>query len=520
MNQLSKISYYEYRDDIQNFDMDIYLKDKYESEKIKSVSNFLEMYKIIEDEDSKKPIFSQTTKFKKFPNHLKYYKYVKFTRDDESRKKWSVAKPENETDKIIVFINTCLNKVSEENIEIIQKEWLDEFMKFDHPDLFELVFNAIFDKCINESKYLALYISLAQTIWTSLEVHQSRYEVINLDDDYYVRFKYGEKEYGSNLLNEEKSLGPFASDRDCHNEAYLFMNFKRYFIDKLEKKFTARDISFTKENLEDNIFFEKKRHIMGLIDIILQLFKDKHIHMDIIHIMILQLFHINYKSFDPIEEIEIECIHKIIKFLCMNNQINKFKYQVFDEYTIIFKDYLKSNVDRTKRSEFFINELIHILEDPIKYIQDNNLNTWNEKECKTIISKMIQQNNYRHLREYIDHNLISNESKNIICDYILNSLFERKEVRKDWNLIFDNSQYQNIWIEKMDKYVLNIKDLSLDISEIGIKMEKMVKEIRLFNTKQNQWLETIKKFREENESCDEEWEKDDDDDINLFAIRR
>ncbi len=532
-NCFFKISYNDYRNDIQNFDMENYLKDKYESEKIKSVSDFLEMYKVIEDEDSKKPIFSQTTKFKKFPNHLKYYKYVKFYRDEESKKKWSVLKPENETEKIIIFINTCLNKITEQNIQNVQKEWIEEFIKFDHPDLFELAFNAIFEKCINDSKYLSLYITLAQSIWDNYEIHQLRYEIINLDNDYYVRFKYGDKEFGAEKLNEEKSLGPFSNESECHNEAYLFMNFKRYFIDKLEKKFINRDISFVKVKVDDNIFFEKKRQLMGLIDIILHLFKEKIIHMDIIHIMILQFFHINQNEFDPIEEIEIECIHKMIKFLCIHNFINKQKYYIFEEYIKVFGDYLNSDkekinhiiitsekiTNKTKRSEFFLNEMINMIDNPVKYNFDNNINTWNEKDSKLIISKIIQQNNYKNLRDYIDNNLVTEDSKNKVFEYILNTLLERKESRKDWNLIFDNTKNIEIWYEKMKNIIDNIQDISIDIPDIGKRLEKMIKDIRIFNNKLEEWSPIISKFREENESSEDEWEKMDDDSVFSFAKR-
>ncbi len=520
LSSVQKVSYYEYRDDIQNFDMENYLNDKYESEKIKSVSDFLEMYKKIEDEDSKKPIFSQTAKFKKFPNHLKYYKYVKFTRDDDSKKKWSVLKPENETEKIILFINTCLNKITEQNAENIQKEWNDEFIKFDHPDLFELVFNSIFEKCINESKYLPLYILLAQTIWNNLEVHQLRYEVINLDEDYYVRFKYGEKEYGGDKLNEEKSLGPFACEKDCHNEAYLYMNFKRYFINKLEEKFKNRDITFTKERVDDNEFFEKKRQLIGLIDILLHLFKEKHIHMDILHIMILQFFHIHHNDFDPIEEIEVECIHKIIKYLCLNNFINKIKYQIFDEYVKIFNDYKSSNLQKTTRTEFFLNEMTQILENPVKYLNDNNLSTFNEKEVKITVNKFINQNHYKGLREYLDHNMINEEQRSISYEYVLNLLIEKKDTRKDWNIIFDNSQFTNIWINKMGKIIEKINDFALDIPDIGKRLEKMIKEMRIFSSN-NEWFESIKKYNEENnDDSDEEWEKLNNDEEFAFAVRR
>ena len=65
-------SFREYKEDILSFQMEEYLKNKMETKKIEMLSGFLEIYRKIEEEDMKKPIFSMTTKFKKFPKMLSH----------------------------------------------------------------------------------------------------------------------------------------------------------------------------------------------------------------------------------------------------------------------------------------------------------------------------------------------------------------------------------------------------------------------------------------------------------------
>lgn len=524
-SQKPGLTYQNYVDDIQNFAMDSYLIDKYESDKIHSVTQFLELYKMIEDEDSKKPIFSQTAKFKKFPNHLKYYKYVKFSRENNTPKGWSIVRPESESDKIILFINTCLNKITEVNFESIIMEWIEQFSQLDNPDLFELIFNGIYEKCINDSKHLHLYIQLAHATWDNEQIHRSRYEIVQLENDYYVQFKYAEKEYGFEMMNEEKSLGPFVSEQEAHNEAYLLMNFKRYFVHQIDKKFKTKDINFANENVDDNVFFEKKRQITGLIDICLNMFKEKYIHMDILHIMILNFFHINANEFEKINEMEIECIHRIIKFLCLNNSINKTKYHIFDQYITIFNDYLKNDID-SKRIEFFVKEMINIIENPIKHLQENNMNEWSEKDCKNNVMRFVNSNNINGMRDYIELNLVLDEQKEKIYEYILTKILERKEFRREWSKMIElsssNDKNKMIWLNSFDKIINNIKDLSMDIDELTIKLERMLKEYTTFSSskKNNDWKNLIKKQREDEEFGFSDNSGEDSDGEDSFDFRR
>lgn len=516
MSNLIGTSFYNYTDDINNFNMNSYLSDKIESEKINTVSKFLELYKVIEDEDLKKPIFSQTAKFKKFPNHLKYYKYAKFSRENEGKKKWSVICPESESDKILLFINTCLNKITDFNFDVVNKEWIDQFSQLDNPDIFEFIFNGIYEKCLNDPKHLHLYLNLAYSTWNNENIHRLRYEIINLDNDYFVQFKYPEKEYGFEKMNEEKSLGPFSNESDAHNEAYLLMNFKRYFVNKIEMKFKSKDVNFINENVDDNVFFEKKRQIMGLVDICLNMFKEKFIHMDILHIMILNFFHISSNEFEPINELEIECIHRMIKFLCLNNSINKNKYHIFEQFITMFKEYLK-NENLSSRTQFFINEIVNIIDNPNKYLVDNNLNEWNEKDCKINIMKYINSGNIKAMKEYIETNLVLDEQKEKIYEYILTKILEKKEIKSEWSTLVDSATDKNkiIWNKVFDKIIKNIKDLSLDIDNLIDKLEKIIKDYKTFSTN-TEWKDILQNHQfEEFKLNDDENDDDSDDDFNF-----
>ena len=86
-------------------------------------------------EDFKKPIFSQTTKFKKNPNFYKNYKYVKIDRDKkEEENKFIFEDPIHEDDKISILIKSYLNKISDENYNIISQEFIDELLNLDYDE--------------------------------------------------------------------------------------------------------------------------------------------------------------------------------------------------------------------------------------------------------------------------------------------------------------------------------------------------------------------------------------------------
>ncbi len=513
VNKIKYPSFKEFKDDISNFEMKKYLENKMESQRIEKISLFLELYKKIEEEDLKKPIFSQTSKFKKFPNHLKYYKYIKFSRDEETRKKWIVQQPQTDVEKIVFFIKSMFNKIGENNFESVKNEFLDGFLQFDHPDLFEVLVNELYIKCISDSKFRHFYLQICCILCQNRELHENRYQVIDIEGDFYVLFKYPTKEYGLEKINEENMIGPFTSESDAKQEAYMMMNLKRYFLNFLENQFKKKDTTFGKRNLEDQEFFDKKRNIMGLIDIMLLLYKDKFIHMDILHIMILDLMHMNENAFEPIEEIEFEAIHYMIKFFYENQFINTSKYPVFDNYLQIIKD-LKKNESNSKRMIFFIDEIEQILLNPVfvpKVVQ------LSEKEFTQLWKKLMKEEDIVKFMDCMDKNMVSDMKEKVMEDVFFFTL-DQKEIKNGYIQIIQKFISNQKYSQLIEKVIDNIQDYSLDINNIHKKILKIIELNE--HIKNEEWKEKIyKTIREDDESDKDNWENmisdDDDDDFMI-----
>lgn len=466
-------SFREYKDDILSFQMEDFLKNKMETKKIEMLSGFLEIYRKIEEEDMKKPIFSMTTKFKKFPNHLKYYKYVKFSREEE-KKGWSSKKPVSEVDKIICFLKSQFNKMGEDNFSQVQQEILDELETYDHPDLFQILSQEIYQKCIQDSKYRYLYIQFVASLWQNKPIHLQRFDIIDLESDFYVKFKYIEQDHGLvDQVNEEGMIGPFSSDSLAYMEAWKLMNFKRYFIQFLEDTFTSKDVKFSMESCDDSTFFEKKRQILGFIDIMFILFQEKYIHMDILHIMILHFLHVNHDSFDMFEEIELEAVYQIMKSLNEGAHIQKAKYPIFDFYMTTFDGILANKPTQpiTKRIEFFIMEMKDWIENPLTTPKET-VKEISIKDLIQRIKKAFKDQDAEVMKGLIQKH-VSEKNKNQVSEHIMMYILEQKEVCKEsvqlWKEMGDKSV--------IEKIISNIKDLSLDIGNLHKKMMCVVENL-------------------------------------------
>ncbi len=516
----------EYKEDIQSFNTDEYLRNKMESDNIILLSNFLEIYKRIEEEDLKKPIFSQTTKFKKFPNHLKYYKYVKFSREEETKKGWFVKKPMSEVENILLFLNSNFNKMGEDNIETVIGEMIHELETYDHPELFEILANEIFNKCIQDSKYRVYYLQLAYQIWVNRQIHLNRFEIIDLESDFYVKFKYPQNEHGlDGSMNEDNIIGPFNNEMEAYNNAYKLMTFKKYFVNFLHKKFTEKDVKFVMDEMSDTEFFEKKRQVLGLVDIMLIMFYEKYIHMDILHLMILNFLHINGEMFDTIEEIEIEAVYNIIKGLYQNQHIIKTKYPIFDFYLTKFEDILKLKEDSTnqvikmtKRIEFFIGEMRNYIQNAeiVTEGNENNESVANvsstsgttqiinrvnnaKMDVKTMtqsdIIKLLKKNlREENRQQFVDvfGKYVSVNDRTIFMKDILIYILEQKDINEKWVDIIDSLEYRDNQIEAVESIIENFADLSLDICDLHKKLLKMIdymKQIKM--AKKLSWKEKI-----------------------------
>jgi hypothetical protein len=114
-------SYSSFKNDILSFNYEEYIKIIHDNNTFNNFSIFLENYKSIEHEDFKKPVFSQTSKFKKIPNNFKNYKYLKNIRDNENNENEKNEK--NEKKNVWTFLNP-----TEENGKISMKKHIKKLV--------------------------------------------------------------------------------------------------------------------------------------------------------------------------------------------------------------------------------------------------------------------------------------------------------------------------------------------------------------------------------------------------------
>jgi len=270
------ISYSSYKNDIKSFNNEEYYKNLTDSILLNLFNNFIIFYKEIEDEDFKKPIFSQTTKFKKNPNNLKNYKYLKFTKENKENKEnnddkntWSYKSPVEENDKISVLIKTNLNKISQDTYKKISIEFINELILIENSEIFKILSDEIINKCLFDNKYRSLYINLCYKIWNNKIIHNNLINIININN-YYIWEKKNDKTICS--------TSHFMSEIDAKNDAFININFKKYFLNYIQCLYINKELSL--ENLNEEDSFVKKKKILLMFELISILYIEKYINFD------------------------------------------------------------------------------------------------------------------------------------------------------------------------------------------------------------------------------------------------
>jgi hypothetical protein len=484
-------SYSSFKNDIVSFKNEEYIKTLDDPTLYNSFVDFIESYRQIETEDFKKPIFSQTTKFKKIPNNFKNFKYQKINREskeaDENNNQpiqFSFENPVNDNEKISFMIRTYLNKISKDTYKKISLEFINELCEIKNNGLFEILCIEILKKCLFDNKYRNLYINLCYKIWTNKQIHNNLINVIVKDGKYYW------------VENGKEALyGPFSSDNLCSNDAYMKLNFKKYFLNNIQKLYNNKDVDF--KNLSEEEEYIKKKKVLLLVELITIMYSEKYINFDIINIIIIDLLHIT-NSFVPIIEIEFESLHLLLKNI-QDNKLNSLNH--LTEYKIIFEEYINiiqgiSDIENTKRSVFFLNEILEIL---------NDLANISKKSMKNVLQTAILQTDAKSNVTPISNVIINYE--NILFDKLnewnvdeLYDIFNKVNENKMGTLIYkiiDKSvsgkvvnpnlykllnkigNKDNILNNVIEKFIGNIEDIELDVHDIRTKLFEIIEECEL-----------------------------------------
>ena len=483
--------------DIQNFLNFSNLNEKFDSG-IKDFNVFIDRYKEIINEDIKKPAFIQISKNK----NVKSYKYIKFNRenDDFVKKSWSINNQIKDNEKVILFIKSNLNKISDENYNIISQEFIDELLNLDYDEsIFEILSNEIITKCIYDNKYRKVYINLCSKIWSSKKFHYQLYDIIDENDG-------GENNiniYCVNKLTKERSES-FSNDADIKKYILRKSNFKNYFMNYIQQIFLKSDLSFVNDNgLSETDFLKKKKEYLVIIDIIGVLFYENHIHIDILNIIIMYLLHIN-NNFDKITDIEYEAFYNLIKNI-EKIGINKKSYSKFYTEIINIIEQIKDSEKLSKRVLFFLDEIVMNINKT--FLSENNL----EKIClpsildnKNTFIENFKKRNFRTCKNIFRKlDLELDENKNLFYDLFIYLLEKRELNISSLNELDDNGgDYMRSDIKNI---ISNYSDLSLDISNLKERLLNLIEKLNLDG--KEELLEQVKNIvdlEDDDESEDDE----------------
>lgn len=497
-------SYSSFKNDISSFVLEEYLINLQYSCAYNLFNSFSKNYKHIENEDFKKPIFSQTTKFKKIPNNYKNYKYLKINRDNEEIKNnWIFEGPTDETEKISILIKTYLNKISQDTYKKISQDFLGELIEIDNYNLFDILSSEILNKCLFDNKYRNLYINLCYKIWNNKQMHYNQVNIITKDDNYYWSYKN----------NNAELIGPFTSDHNVKNDIYQKIYFKKHFLNYIQNLYKNRDMNF--DNLNDEDLFIKKKKILLMVELIGILFIEKYINFDIINLIIIDLLHLNFNTINEIKEIEIEELYTLLKLIKENIASN---YN-FSEYTTIFNEFIKiieiniKDINISKRSIFFLNDIILMLNNFInkknekhnEIIKTIKLNNPDENlDNKNLFINNLKNNNHKTMIEL--YNKINNiDYKNEIINKTIDKLLNNKNTNNIILFLKDISD-NNYILNNIEKIIENIDDIILDIPDAINKLLLLINELDFDKIKKNKFINILENIKHDSdeESPDEE----------------
>ena len=502
------ISYSSYKNDIESFDLEEYLQN------LDPISNnlfndFIDNYKDIESEDFKKPIFSQTSKFKKIPNNFKNYKYLKINRDnDEFKNTWVFKNPTDESSKISILVKTYLNKISESTYKKISTDFINELLLINHSNLFEIISQEIINKCLFDNKYRSLYINLCFKIWSNKQIHYNLIDIDNKDNNY---------TWDSKIDKNIKSKVLFSSEINAKNDAYYRINFKKYFIDYIQKLYRSKDLSF--DNLNDDEIYLKKKKILLLVELIGILYLEKYINFDIINIIIIDLLHLN-NNFQKIEDIEYEALYVLLKLIKdnKNSYTDLLEYKsIFNDFINIIKQILTSDSNISKRYIFFLNDVVTILD----FFTSNNKQNI-KVNCKKQITSSISATDPSVNNNIIDllknnstiESIISiyrmvdlNNHYKIIYDSIETLIDQKSNNRLIINFFNEIKEYDLIY-SILESMIKDIDDIRLDVPDINKKIIFIIENLEDKSKKKIDIINNLNDL-EDNTSTSDDFSNDD-----------
>lgn len=401
-----------------------------------SLNSFLDKYLAIIKMDKKKPLFSLTNRYSSFPKH-KTDRYKKHN----LKKGENAWVPNTNNKNINKIIKGILNKISEKNYVKCTNELIENIEKINSFDLFDILAEEIYQKCIYDIKYHPMFVYLCKNIWDSEKIILNTITIEIKDNKYFWK------------KNKENSSinGPFLNKSDTHDDIFKNINFQSILLNIFIREFYKRNELFNNnqgKNIELN--FKNKYSIQSIFKFIISLYQE-----DLIDSSYLDILFDNIINTSIYEE-DIECIYKIIKLIPFP------KYDKLEFYLDEIET--RKSIKWSKRTLFFFDEIYKF--------KEVNISTSIEYDAEYFIDA--------YLNNKIDFNKLANELKKNenSCETIIYLLLEdNKNSKKYYNIL--NSLYKFKKIYRKDiLYTLN--KIVADYDEINIDIPNLHNYLALF----------------------------------------
>ena len=483
---------------IKDFDAFIY-KEKSSKNNLDNHFLFYELYqKLIHDEIEKtkqlnakftKSLFEKNNKYNKLNRNNSY--------GSEFKKVCSFESIDDEDERLNIIIRTYLNKISHDTFDKVSEQLMEKLLEIKNMNIFKILSEEIVNKCIYDNKYRNIYINLCSKIWNNKKIH---YNLINIEKEDHLFYAVYQLEE-----NSTKKMGPFNSIEVLKDNIFRKLNFKNFFVDFIQELYYKKELEL--DNLNDQEFFSKKKKTLLLVELLAILFINKHINFDIINIIIIDLLHQD-NNFDDVKEIEYELLHVMMKFIYENNKTFKFYEQkkIIEQFKNVLNNILKISKDQiTKRSSFFIENILHIFEKILndEKFDSSNLSTKNVDDfIKQDLLDSAKKNKVFYFKNSFDSQslIIKKEMINILMNKVLenpkcvNESNCLREISKDYILLFENNLY---------KIIENLDDIILDIPNIKNHINEFVNDLQLNQTILIKLNEKINQLKEDSDEEDD-----------------
>lgn len=463
-------SFNEFEHHITEFDDNFYFTSKNSNnelqfdDKIDNFFNFLQLYKKIEEDETKKNNIFRNNGSKKGNNYNQSgYSYtLNNYQKTKNVKSWNAHVPKSNDEKMNVLIESYLNKISDESYKTISSEFMNELIKIDNMFYFDIIVKKIVDKCVMDNKYQHLYLQLCNKIWSNRQIHYHLATIKEENKKFTWTCKYN--------FFEQKKQEVFGSEIDAKMNIFHELNFKKYFMNYIQDLFINKNVNFT--NIEnDQEFFLHKRQFMVIIEILGIMYLEKYIPVDILHIVCMKLLHMNDIDIN-IESIEIDGFLNILKI--MNSYKDKyaivdyFDIPIFDEYYHYILHIEGMNIFN-KRTMYFLQDCKDILKKKYNTIvpvtqesSEDELfqNFMNEKKKKNVENMMILYSKVNEsMKEKYIYSIIyryfETNNKDEVCEEFLNTFFDNRK-----------SGDKKLFMDVFSKLISNCNDIYLDIPDI------------------------------------------------------